>query len=59
MGDALLQDTRYPFRQFRQSPAFAFAAILTLSSGIGANTAIFTILNSLVLRELPIKDPAD
>ena len=58
MGEALFQDIRYTFRQFRQSPGFAATAILTLSLGIGANTALFTILNALVLRELPIKDPA-
>jgi putative ABC transport system permease protein len=55
--EAVLQDSAYIIRQLRKSPLFAVAAILTLVFGIGANTAIFTLVNQLILRLLPVKDP--
>src|SRR5688572_26321833 len=54
--DALLQDLKHAFRHFRRSPGFAVAAILTLAVGIGANTAMFTMLNAIVLKRLPIPE---
>src|SRR5271169_4116398 len=51
--DQMWQDLRHAVRGLRRSPAFAVAAILTLSLGIGANTAIFTLMNAILLRPLP------
>jgi predicted permease len=54
----LLGGLRYALRQFRQSPVFAGAAILTLALGIGGTTAIFTLIHAVMLRSLPVADPA-
>src|SRR6185369_12471721 len=54
----LMGNIRYALRQFRHSPVFTTAAILTLALGIGGTTAIFTLIHETMLRSLPVADPA-
>jgi predicted permease len=56
--DRLAQDLRYAARGLRRSPGFAAAAVLSLAFGIGANTAIFSLADALLFRELPVREPA-
>src|SRR6185369_5158288 len=55
--ESLVQDLHYGWRMLRKSPVFTMIAVLTLALGIGANTAIFSLIDSVAFRLMPIPDP--
>ena len=58
MLSSVIQDIRYGLRQLRKSPAFTITAIVTLALGVGANTAVFTLVHAVMLKSLPVAEPS-
>src|SRR5438132_89779 len=59
MPDTFFQDLRYAFRTLRTSPGFTLVAVLSLALGIGANTAIFSLIDAVILKSLPVVHPEE
>jgi len=57
MLESIAQDIRYTLRTLRRSPGFTLVVLITLALGIGANTAIFSLIDAVMLRPLPVQDP--
>ena len=57
--ETLFKDLRFALRQFTRNPLFTLVAVLSLALGIGANTAIFSIINAILLKSLPVRDPQE
>src|SRR5690242_6669591 len=55
--ETAFQDVRYGLRQLRRNPGFTLVAVLTLALGIGANTAVFTLMDAVLLKSLPVANP--
>ena len=55
--NAIINDIKYTFRQLRKSPGFTVVAVLSLALGIGINTAIFSMINGILYKSLPVRNP--